>query len=143
MAATGTRTADDDAMKNRRRTASKTKRPSAPKVRGRCEPSSASTKYALLKRERDEALEQLSAASEVLKVISSSPVELEPVFTSILDNATRICQANFGTLFLREGGALRVAAHHGSLTKAWDEQWRVGMLLQPDGELQAFQTLSA
>jgi GAF domain-containing protein len=143
MAATGTRTADDDAMKNRRRTASKTKRPSAPKVRGRCEPSSASTKYALLKRERDEALEQLSAASEVLKVISSSPGELEPVFTSILDNATRICQANFGTLFLREGEALRVAAHHGSLTKAWDEQWQVGMLLEADGELQAFQTLSA
>ena len=130
-------------MKNRRRTASKTKRPSAPKVSGRSEPSSASTKNALLKRERDEALEQLSAASEVLKVISSSPGELEPVFKSILNNATRICQANFGTLFLREGEALRVAAHHGSLTKAWDEQWRVGMLLQPDSELQAFQTLSA
>ena len=79
----------------------------------------------------------------MLRVISSSPGELEPVFKSILDNATRICQANFGTLFLREGEALRVAAHHGSLTKAWDEQWRVGMLLQPDAELQAFQTLSA
>jgi signal transduction histidine kinase len=101
------------------------------------------TKIALLTHERDEALEQLSAASEVLKVISSSPGELEPVFASILNNATRICQANFGTLFLREGEALRVAAHHGSLTKAWDEQWRVGMLLQPDAELQAFQTLSA
>ena len=90
-----------------------------------------------------EALEQQTATADVLRVISSSPGELEPVFTSILDNATRICQANFGTLFLREGEALRVAAHHGSLTKAWDEQWRVGMLLQPDGELQAFQTLSA
>ena len=90
-----------------------------------------------------ESLEQQTATADVLRVISSSPGELEPVFTSILDNATRICQANFGTLFLREGGALRVAAHHGSLTKAWDEQWRVGMLLQPDGELQAFQTLSA
>ena len=100
------------------------------------------TKIALLTLERDEALEQLSAASEVLKVISSSPGELEPVFTSIVNNATRICQANFGTLFLREGQALRVAAHHGSLTKAWDEQWRVGILLQPDAELQAFQTLS-
>ena len=78
----------------------------------------------------------------MLRVISSSPGALEPVFLSILDNATRICQANFATLFLREGEALRVAAHHGSLTKAWDEQWRVGMLLQPDRELQAFQTLS-
>src|SRR6202041_1413666 len=90
-----------------------------------------------------QSLEQQKATADVLRVISSSPGELEPVFTSILDNATRICQANFGTLFLREGEALRVAAHHGSLTKAWDEQWRVGMLLQPDGELQAFQTLSA
>jgi signal transduction histidine kinase len=145
MAAIGTRAADSDAMKNRRRTTTKTKRPSAPKVRGRRNPSStnANTLIALLKRERDEALDQLSAASEVLKVISSSPGALEPVFKSILNNATLICQANFGTLFLREGEALRVAAHHGSLTKAWDEQWRVGMLLQPDSELQAFQTLSA
>ncbi len=96
-----------------------------------------------LLNELRQSLEQQTATADVLRVISSSPGELEPVFTSILDNATRICQANFGTLFLREGEALRVAAHHGSLTKAWDEQWRVGMLLQPDGELQAFQTLSA
>ena len=96
-----------------------------------------------LLNELRELLERQTATADVLKVISSSPGELEPVFTSILDNATRICQANFGTLFLREGEALRVAAHHGSLTKAWDEQWRVGMLLQPDAELQAFQTLSA
>ncbi len=94
-----------------------------------------------LLNELRESLQQQTATSEVLRVISSSPGDLEPVFTSILDNATRICEANFGTLFLREGEALRVAAHHGSLTKAWDEQWRVGMLLQPDPELQAFQTL--
>ena len=90
-----------------------------------------------------ESLEQQTATSEVLRVISSSPGQLEPVFAAILDNATRICQANFGTLFLREGEALRVAAHHGSLTKAWDEQWRVGTLVRPDASLQAFQTLSA
>ena len=89
-----------------------------------------------------ESLDQQTATADVLRVISSSTGALEPVFLSILDNATRICQANFGTLFLREGEALRVAAHHGSLTKAWDEQWRVGMLLQPDRDLQAFQTLS-
>jgi len=98
---------------------------------------------ARLLSELRESLDQQTATAGVLRVISSSPGELEPVFRSILDNATRICQANFGTLFLREGEALRVAAHHGSLTKAWDEQWRVGMLLQPDAELQAFQTLSA
>ena len=87
---------------------------------------------ARLLSELRESLDQQTATAGVLRVISSSPGELEPVFRSILDNATRICQANFGTLFLREGEALRVAAHHGSLTKAWDEQWRVGMLLQPD-----------
>ncbi len=96
-----------------------------------------------LLNELRESLDQQTATAGVLHVISSSPGELEPVFRSILDNATRICQANFGTLFLREGEALRVAAHHGSLTKAWDEQWRVGMVLRPDVELQAFQTLSA
>jgi hypothetical protein len=108
-----------------------------------CLSSADETKIALLTHERDEALEQLSATSEVLKVISASPVELELVFRSILNNATRICQANFGTLFLREGEAFRVAAHRGSFTKAWDEQWRAGMMLQPDADLQAFQAFSA
>ena len=61
-------------------------------------------------RERDEALEQLAATSEVLKVISSSPGELEPVFNAMLSNATRICEATFGNLFLREGPIFRAVA---------------------------------
>src|ERR1700738_3491913 len=51
-----------------------------------------------LARERDETLEHLSAASEILRVISSSPGRPEPVFQAILEHATRICEARFGVL---------------------------------------------
>jgi GAF domain-containing protein len=70
------------------------------------------TEVARLTRERDEALDQLSATSEVLKVISASPGELKPVFDTILENATRLCGAQFGNLELREGDRFRIAAMH-------------------------------
>ena len=63
-------------------------------------------------RELSEALEQQTATSEVLKVISSSPAELEPVFQAMLENATRICEAKFGVLLRSEEDAFRVVAMH-------------------------------
>jgi GAF domain-containing protein len=58
-------------------------------------------------RELTESLEQQTATSEVLRVISSSRGELQPVFDSMLANATRVCQAQFGHLLLCEGDAFR------------------------------------
>jgi len=65
-----------------------------------------------LLNELRESLQQQTATSEVLKVISSSPGELTPVFEMMLESATRICEAKFGTLYLREGDAFRAAALH-------------------------------
>jgi GAF domain-containing protein len=76
-----------------------------------------------LARELAEALEQQTATSEVLRVISSSPGELKPVFEAMLENATRICAAPFGNLFLREGHSFRAVAVHGP-ESAHVDWWR-------------------
>src|ERR1700730_15062975 len=79
------------------------------KGRGPRNPSAVDDKtqsdVAQLIRERDEALEREKATAEVLRVISNSPGDLEPVFQSILANATRICDASYGNMAVR-GGAL-------------------------------------
>ena len=75
-----------------------------------------------LKRERDEALEQQAATAEVLKVISSSPGELEPVFNAILEHATRICEAQIAEIILAENNAVRVAAGYGDAQRLPDRE---------------------
>src|SRR5262249_2148458 len=63
-------------------------------------------------KELTESLEQQTATSEVLQVISSSPGELEPIFQTMLGNATRICEAAFGALLLYDGDNFRRVAIH-------------------------------
>ena len=77
-----------------------------------------------------EALEQQTATSEVLRVISSSPGELEPVFEAMLANATRLCEANFGSLYLWQGDAFRITAMHNA-PPAYEELRRREPVLDP------------
>jgi len=67
---------------------------------------------ARLLSELRESLQQQTATSEVLQIISSSPGELRPVFENMLENATRVCDAEFGMMLLREGGLFRHVALH-------------------------------
>jgi signal transduction histidine kinase/DNA-binding NarL/FixJ family response regulator len=79
---------------------------------------------AALTRELSAALEQQAATSDVLQVISSSPGELEPVFDAVLANATRLCDASYGAMWLKQGDHFRNVAFHGELSDAYKELWR-------------------
>jgi hypothetical protein len=65
-------------------------------------------------RELAEATEQQAATSEVLKVIASSPIELQPLYETILANTTRLCEANIASLFLYDGAVISTAASYGT-----------------------------
>jgi two-component system NtrC family sensor kinase len=103
----------------RRRKATTLSGSNAPKVRGRRNPAStnADTKIALLTRERDEALEQKTALSEVLSLISNSPSTVRAVLESVAKHAARICQAQFVDIFLVENNELRDVAWFGELKR--------------------------
>ena len=80
---------------------------------------------ARLFNETKEALERQTATADVLKVISSSPGELDPVFKAMLEKAVRICDANFGMLFRVENDAVSAAALFGVPPK-FAEFWQRG-----------------
>jgi GAF domain-containing protein len=100
--------------KARRPNALKLKSDSASKQATRITSSVASEQgeIARLTRELNEAREQQTAASEVLRVISSSPSDLEPVFATMLEKAVRICDATFGNIFRWDGEAFQLMAAH-------------------------------
>ena len=81
-------------------------------------------------RQLNEAIERENATAEVLRVISSSPGELEPVFQAMLENATRLCQAKFGVLYRSEGDAFRAVALHGA-PAAYAEERRRNPMVRP------------
>src|SRR6516162_218748 len=120
------------AKSQRRKTTTPERRNASKTVRTRgVSVSSQETEVARLTGELDEALEQQVATSEVLKVISGSPGELDTVFQAMLENAVRICGAKFGVLFLCEGEhAARAVAMHGA-PQAYVEERRRNPVLRP------------
>ncbi|MGB8615293.1 MAG: GAF domain-containing protein, partial [Pseudolabrys sp.] len=85
---------------------------------------------ARLLNELRESLQQQTATADVLKVISSSPGELEPVFETMLANATQICGAEFGLLYRSEGDLFRTVSLYGA-PPAFAEQRRLNPMLRP------------
>src|ERR1019366_4431684 len=123
VAARRARAAAGEAMKKQRSMTTGPKRRNAPKVIRRRGSAAAgpNKNVELLTRERDEALEQQSATSEVLRIISSSPTEIQPVLDAIATAAARLLDATDADIMLVEGHLLRNAARHGP-----DQIWAIG-----------------
>ena len=114
--------AGGEPIKGRRLSTSEPKRRNAPKVQARAKlsPATEETEVARLTRELSEERKQRTATSEVLHLLSGSNGDLNRLFDTILTNATKLCQATFGALFLCEADAFRVVAQHNA-TRAFAE----------------------
>ena len=104
--------AGGERIKGRRPKTPKPTRRDARKIEIRSKPSPLSEENKVARLAHDEALELQTATSEVLRVISASPGELETVFQAMLERAVRICGAKFGNIYRWDGDALYLAASH-------------------------------
>jgi signal transduction histidine kinase len=97
---------------------------------------------ARLLTELREALAQQTATADVLKVISSSPGAVEPVFAKLLENATRLCDAHYGNMWLNEADAFLSVAFYGTLPSTYIQRLGVGAVMPPDPLLPAARAAS-
>ena len=88
-----------------------------------------------LLNELQQSLRQQTATADVLKIISGSPGELQPVFDTMLARATELCEASYSAMWLREGDGFRNVAFHGALPEAYTDLWRSGMVFEPGPDL--------
>ena len=88
-----------------------------------------------LLNELQQSLRQQTATADVLKIMSGSPGELQPVFDTMLARATELCEASYSAMWLREGDGFRNVAFHGALPEAYTDLWRSGMVFEPGPDL--------
>ena len=122
--------AGGEPIKGRRRKTVALLRRSAPKA-ARSFTNTHETEVARLTRERDEALEQRTAISEVLQVISGSADDPQPVFEAILTKAVHICDANFGNIHRWDGNAFHLVATHNTPPALAEARRRSPLLASP------------
>ena len=117
------RAGGEPAKTQRRKTAAR-KSPSAPKTVRRRSSAEAvqETEIARVIRERDEALEQQAAISDILRVISNSPSDVQPVLDSVAQHAARICEAQFVDISIVDNQVFRTAASFGELGRQSSEE---------------------
>ena len=97
-----------------------------------------------LLNELRQSLDQQIATADVLRVISSSTGDLQPVFDAMLANATRLCEASYGTLWLHEGdGRMHAAALYGNLPEAFLKTWGVGTIFRPKPSVPSARAMSS
>ena len=114
--------AGGEPVKARRRKATTLKRGIAPKAVRSSSDATHETEIARVIRERDEALEQQTAISDILRVISNSPSDVQPVLDSVAEHAARICEAQVVDIAIVDNEVFRIAASFGEFGRLSSEE---------------------